>query len=277
MNILESQPTGILRCRIDKPSPVIAIAVHSGHRVRSELLPNLEASEAQRLYEEDPGTDQLLEPFPIAITSDTSRFEVDLNRRRENCVYLGPETCWGIELWNMFPTAEQQERSRARHDEAWAFLDGLVDQAVQRFGYCVLLDYHSYCWRRERHVPHWWDDPGRPFVNLGTRDTHPRFRGVLDALLASIRPLEWKGRRLTVGENVIFEGGNIHRHQNARYPDRVLVPSIELKKVFMDEHAGTFHEPEFSKLVREFNTAVYGVLDRLPELLPELATESPFV
>ncbi len=276
MTAAQSQPTGIFRWRIDRPSPVLAMAVHAGHGMRHELLPWLAASGQTRRVEEDPGTDRLLEPFPVALWTETSRFELDLNRPRHTAVYQGPETCWGIQLWRELPPPAVLERSRDRHDEAWAVIDRLVDQAVDRFGYCVLLDFHSYCWRRERALPHWWDDPGRPFFNLGTRGAHPRFRALNQALLDALRPIEWEGRPVTVGENEIFGGGTIHRRQQGRYPDRVVVPSLELKKVFMDEHTGTFYEPGWGELVRATSQAWYGVLADLPRLLPDLAKESPF-
>ena len=255
---------------------MLALAVHAGHAMRDELLPWLQASGRTRRTEEDPGTDRLLEPFPVAIHTETSRFELDLNRPRHTAAYTGPETCWGIQLWREIPPDEVLERSRARHDEAWAQIDRLVDDTVERFGYCVLLDFHSYCWRRERELPHWWDDPGRPFFNLGTRGAHPRFRALNQALLDALRPIEWRGRRVTVAENEIFGGGTIHRHQQARYPDRVVVPSLELKKVFMDEHGGEFYEPGWSQLVHATSQAWYAVLEDLPRLLPGLAKESPF-
>ncbi len=272
-----SAPTGILCWRQDRPSPVLAIAPHAGHQVRDELLPSMVASEAQRLTEEDPGTDRLLRPFPVAIWTQTSRFEVDLNRPRHSSAYTTPDTCWGIRLYDELPTEGLLERSRQRHDEAWAALDALVDAAVEEFGFCVLLDFHSYCYRREDPSALWWEHPEKPVFNLGTRGAHPRFRALNRALLGILRPLRWQGRAVTVGENTVFGGGTIHKRQQQRHPGRVVVPSLELVKVFMDEHTGVFCEPDFTHLIQEVTAGWVAVLDRLPELLPDLAVQRPYV
>ena len=271
-----SSPTGILRWRIDRPSPVLALAPHAGHDVRPELLRQMVASDAQRLTEEDPGTERLLEPFPVAIHTPVSRFEVDINRPRSSSAYTTPDTCWGVKLYDALPSTDTIERSRARHDEAWAAIDALVDDAVARFGFCVLLDFHSYCYRREDPTVIWWEHPERPVFNLGTRGAHPRFRALNTALLDALRPLQWQGRTVTVGENSVFGGGTLHRRHQARHPGRVVVPSLELVKVFMDEHSGVFHEPDFTHLVRQVCDAWSAVLDRLPELVPDLAGQPGF-
>jgi N-formylglutamate deformylase len=262
-----SSPSGILRWRRERPSPVLAIAMHCGHSVRPELRARMVATEAQRLTEEDPGTDRLLSVFPVAIWTETSRFEVDINRPRPAAAYTTPDTCWGIQLYRQLPTPEQLERSRRRHDEAWETIDRMVDKAVDHFGFCILLDFHSYCYRREDPRAVWWQTPQMPVFNLGTRGAHPRFAGLNRALLDSLRPLRWCGRPVTVGENTVFGGGTVHLRQQQRHPSRVVVPSLELVKVFMDEHSGEFYEPGFTALVQQVQRAWVEVLDRLPELL----------
>jgi N-formylglutamate deformylase len=271
-----SEPTGILRWRTRRPSPVLAIAMHAGHEVRPELLRCMAATEAQRLTEEDPHTDRLLEAFPVAITTRVSRFEVDINRVRERAAYTTPDTCWGIRLYRELPTQAQLEASRRRHDEAWAAIDRLVDSAVARFGFCVLLDIHSYCYRRDDPSLLWWEQTGKPVFNLGTRGAHPRFAALNTALLEALRPLSWRGRPVSVGENVVFGGGTVHNRQQRRHPGRVVVPSLELLKVFMDELTGELYEPDFSAMVAELCEAWVAVLDRLPELVPELVPREGF-
>jgi hypothetical protein len=250
---------------------VLALAPHAGHDVRPELLRLMVASDAQRLTEEDPGTERLLEPFPVAIHTAVSRFEVDFNRPRTTCVYTTPDTCWGVQLYGRLPASAVLERSRARHDEVWAAIDALVDDTVARFGFCVLLDFHSYCFRRSDPSAIWWEHPERPVFNLGTHGTHPRFRALNTALLGALRPLVWQGRPVTAGENVVVSGGAVHKRQQGRHPGRVVVPSLEVLKVFMDEHSGEFYEPDFTRLVQQVCAAWSAVLDRLPELLPDLA------
>jgi N-formylglutamate deformylase len=68
--------------------PLIAAAIHSGHYVRPEVAERLAISEAERLREEDPFTDQLIDWAPTRIVGHRSRYEFDLNRPRGEAVYL---------------------------------------------------------------------------------------------------------------------------------------------------------------------------------------------
>ncbi len=267
---IRNTPSGIMRYRALRPSPVVAMAVHSGSELRPEVRALHKVGKAVYRYDEDPGTERFLTPFPIAAWALTSRFETDLNRPEAGAIYLDPETCWGIDLWREPPSAELLARTMKRYHEAQALIDSLVDQAVEHFGYCVLLDFHSYNYQREGAVARWWED-GKPAVNLGTGGTHPRFRPLIDALGEALGQVCWQERALTVGENIVFKGGALHTRQQNRYPGRVCVPSLEFKKIFMDESKGVFYEPAFSGLVREVSQTIVGVLDRLHLLLPELA------
>lgn len=260
MSVAATSPTGIMKVRRDAPSPVVALAIHAGHGLREELVPLSAPSEAERFYEEDPFTDWLLEPYPVAAWSEVSRFEVDLNRPEETAVYRDAGMCWGIVPWRAPLPEAVLERSRARHREAMALLDALVDEAVARFGVAVVLDFHSYNYQRTQRVPAWWEDLSKPVVNLGTRESPPRFRPLLDALLVELGGVRWQQRPITVGENVVFKGGYVHGRLQARHPDRVLCPSIELKKVFMDEQTGQLDREGFARLVGDVHSAIARAL-----------------
>lgn len=77
-------------------SPVIGTAIHSGSGLRRECGDLMALADAERLREEDPFTDRLIEDFPNRIVVDRSRFEVDLNRARAAAVYVRPEQAWGF-------------------------------------------------------------------------------------------------------------------------------------------------------------------------------------
>ena len=83
----------------ESDGPLIAVALHAGHGVRENLLPQFAISDADRLREEDPGTDLLASIAPTTIISHISRFEHDLNRPREKAVYQRPEDAWGLTVW----------------------------------------------------------------------------------------------------------------------------------------------------------------------------------
>ena len=83
--------------------PVIGTAIHSGSELRQDCRNLARLSDSERLREEDPFTDMLIEDFPNRIVVHRSRFEVDLNRAREAAVYVRPEQAWGLNVWSSPP------------------------------------------------------------------------------------------------------------------------------------------------------------------------------
>ena len=71
--------------------PLVAAAVHNGHRVREAVAEHLALSEDERLREEDPFTAEWTQVAETRIVGTHSRFEVDLNRPREGAVYERPD------------------------------------------------------------------------------------------------------------------------------------------------------------------------------------------
>lgn len=78
--------------KIEDYSRVVCTAIHNGHRLRPALRENCALSEAERLREEDPFTADLIANMPITVIGNDSRYEYDLNRPPETCVY---EEAWG--------------------------------------------------------------------------------------------------------------------------------------------------------------------------------------
>jgi N-formylglutamate amidohydrolase len=70
--------------------PIFATAIHAGHHLRSELKPLIALDDATRYPEKDPYTDDWVKIVPGWIIMTCSRFEVDLNRDRDNAVYRSP-------------------------------------------------------------------------------------------------------------------------------------------------------------------------------------------
>src|SRR5690348_17489592 len=67
----------------DGGGPVVACAIHAGSDVRAEVLRHMAVRRRQRVYEEDPYTDQLTAVAGTSVVVHRSRFEFDLNRSRE--------------------------------------------------------------------------------------------------------------------------------------------------------------------------------------------------
>ena len=73
------------------PGRIVSTAVHAGHELRAGLVGVVALDPSTRLREEDPFTDRMLGDIGIRAVVNRSRFEVDLNRSREQAVYRRPE------------------------------------------------------------------------------------------------------------------------------------------------------------------------------------------
>ncbi len=83
--------------KIEKYEPAMSAAIHDGGNMRSELVANCLLSESERYYEEGPYTGSFVEQQSITLIAHDSRYEYDLNRNTDACVY---ETARGKECWN---------------------------------------------------------------------------------------------------------------------------------------------------------------------------------
>ena len=128
--------------------PIIATAIHNGHKIRRELEKLFAIDEHERLREEDPYTAIWTTVVPNRTIVLTSRFEVDLNRPREHAVYLKPEEAWGLEVWEKKPSKAMIERSLAEYDAFYDDVFQLFSHIQKRFGYFVVFDLHTYNYRR---------------------------------------------------------------------------------------------------------------------------------
>jgi hypothetical protein len=194
-----------------------------------------------------------------------SRFEVDLNRAREEAVYAGPESAWGLDVWGEgAPPPELVESALRQHDAFYAGMRRLLQAMTERWGRVLVLDLHSYNHRRGGPgAPP--DDPGaNPEVNLGTGSLdRARWAPLVERFLADLRGHDFRGRRLDVRENVRFRGGGFAQWAHATFPASACVLAIEWKKTFMDEWTGEPDEAELAAVPRALAATLPGVREEL--------------
>jgi len=240
----------------DFPNQVIATAIHAGHELRPAIGARTALDDATRLREEDPWTDLLTSIGGATVEVHRSRFEVDLNRPREQAVYRVPDDAWGLELWTEPLADDEVEHSLVSYDEFYTELARRLDDAAAR-GSFVLLDLHSYNHRRDGASAPPAPPDGNPDVNVGTGSLYrERWGGVVDRFMADVAACDVAGARLDVRENVRFRGGQLSRWVNTRYLDRGCALAIEFKKTFMDEWTGTVDERRLDELRRAIAAAV---------------------
>ena len=237
------------------PAFFAGISMHSGNRVREEILNILSVSESDRYREEDPYMDRFITDFPIRIMGRDSRFEYDLNRNPYRAIYDFDKPTWGLKIWNREITEAERSRSIQKHREVHELMEMVCSYLLKQNRYAMLFDLHAYCYQRETRQD--WQDDDRPEINIGTgavnRDV---FEPVITCFKSNLRRTLIHDHKLRISENEIFFGGYLSRHLSRMYHDRLLVLALEYKKIFMDEWTGELYPDVLDKLIRDFKRAV---------------------
>jgi hypothetical protein len=201
---------------------------------------------------------------PAQIVVNRSRFEVDLNRPREDAVYRRPEDCWGLEVWRSNPLPEAVVAGSLEvYDGFYAELGRRLDDVAAR-GPFVVYDVHSYNHRRDGADAEPAPAEQNPEVNLGTGTVdRRRFGGVVDAFARSLSAQQTDGGPIDVRENVKFEGRALAWWVHERYAGIGCCLALEFKKTFMDEWTGEPDRARLAQLQRALAATHAPVLDAL--------------
>ncbi len=244
----------------DRGGPVIATAIHDGHAVRPEIASLLALDEATRLCEEDPHTGRLAAVAPTHLIALRSRFEVDLNRPREEAVYRVAADSWGLEVWREACSDDLVAGSLAVYDAFYAVLERTL-RSRERF---VVLDCHSYNHRRQGPDAPPESPEENPEINIGTGTLdREKWGSLVDRFCADLLAREVCGHRLDVGENVRFEGGEMSAWINRTFPDSGCAIAVEFKKTFMDEWTGRLDVDHLDQLCRALAATLPGLRESL--------------
>lgn len=246
--------------------PVIATAIHDGHALRDEVAALMKLDEDDRLREEDPFTGQAVVGTATHLVAHRSRFEVDLNRARDEAVYLTSEQSWGLDVWKSCPPDPLVERSLAIHDAYYAHLGILLDAMVEAHDRILLLDVHSYNHRRDGPEADPTPQEDAPDINIGTFSMpRERWAFLLEPLMEEIATFDFAGRKLDVRENVAFQGkGAQTRFVHERHPENACAIAFEFKKIYMDEWTGQ-PDPEALAAMRALIDHLGAVARRILE------------
>ncbi len=246
------------------PGPIIGVANHHGHELRPEVAQIMALEDTSRLREEDPYTGEWAALLPTYLIAQHSRFEVDLNRPRENAIYIKPEDAWGLEVWKTLPPEQLIEETLANYDAYYLALNSLCLEKKQAYGTFAVLDLHSYNHRRDGPGGPVADTSANPEVNIGTGTMDKaRWGGLVERFIDELSSFDFLGRRLDVRENVKFVGRQFPKWVHTHYPNSGCAIAIEFKKFFMDEWTG--------ELDRQKHAAIQSALvSTLPGLEEEL-------
>ncbi len=218
-------------------SPLIAAAIHDGHELAAPLLDYMHLQEHERFREEDPYTAYMADLPTSRVSVASSRFQTDLNRRREQAVYRHPEDAWGLTVWKPDLPEVTVAALMEGYDRFYEDMAMLIQSTIARFGKFVVLDIHSYNHRRDDPVEE-ANVSENPEINIGTLHNRAAWKPLGHRLVRFLAHHQWQGRFLDVRENVKFKGGGFSEWINHHYGDYGCVLSIEFKKTFMDEWTG---------------------------------------
>lgn len=245
----------LFQFRVDKvDSPYWVFAIHDSHQIDTQLLPYLQLDEKTRFREEDPHTGCMAE-LPInQLLVSTSRFQLDINRKVEDAIYLRPEQAWGLDVWKDLPN-EWITALQSTHRSTYQEIDSLIEETIDRFGYFMIWDLHSYNSKRES-PDQAIDELENPQINLGTHYNLPKWRPVIDKFIASVSTQRFRESDIDIRENIKFKGGNLAQHIISKYGEQGCVLSIEFRKDFMDEWTGV----PFTPLIQCYKQLLLHVL-----------------
>lgn len=244
----------------DTDLPIVAASLHSGHALRDEIGAAMALSEAERLREEDPYVEELTRVADARVQVHLSRFEVDLNRPPELCVYRSVEQSWGLRVWRRPLSEEVVTRSVLIHERFYATMRRLLEAFARRFGRFVVLDLHSYNHRRAGPDASPEDPALSPDVNVGTGSMdRARWAPVVDRFVRDLATASGKDVR----ENVRFQGGYLPSWVHGNFRENGCALAIELKKTFMDEWTGALYPGELERFRHALGSTVPGIVSSL--------------
>lgn len=222
---------------LSRPGPVLATAIHDGHRIRPSLRPWLAIGDAERRREEDPLTGVLSTVADTAVQMRSSRFAFDVNRPRDKAISTDPADTWGLRIWRDELPDQEIEASLERYDRFYRDITRLIEQRLERWGSLLLLDIHSYNHRRDGAGAPTADPAENPDIDLGvTTLDEGRWGDLVADFRAVLSRSEAGNRTPDVRRNVRYPtGGHFPEWIYARYGGDVCTISLEYKKIYMDE------------------------------------------
>jgi hypothetical protein len=219
---------GAFTVKIKNYSYFVCAAIHDGHNLRNELTGNCALNEDARLYEEDPHTGELISSLPITMIARDSRYEYDLNRPPQTCVY---EEAWGKPVWLSPLSDEEKLLSLKKHETFYRVLGVLLEKVQAQFGSCLVYDIHSYNFKRI--------DKDTPAFNVGTEQLDAaKYADVIQHWVTALDSISVPEQNLRASADEVFYGrGYLATFVRENFSGALALPT-EIKKVFMDELTG---------------------------------------
>jgi N-formylglutamate amidohydrolase len=240
-SFIATLPDESFSIHIKKYVPYICVAPHAGHNFRESLIMHTLLSEKERLYEEDPQTGFFISDMPIHIIANDSRYEYDLNRATEECIY---KIAWTKKVWKKHLPAEERHLSLQKHARFYQVMDALVQKIESKFNCCLLYDIHSY-----NYIRH--NDDNQPLFSIGTEKLdQKKFKAFYEHFRQQLSKIQLPNivNRSTLDE-IFMTRGYILEHFTKQFKN-TLVLSTEIKKIYCNEETGEMF-PKVTQALKE--------------------------
>lgn len=225
------------KIKVNKYVPYCCTAIHDGSNLRASLKDKIAINEYGRWYEEDPFTGEFIGALPITLIGMDSRYEYDLNRSPENCIF---EEAWGNKVWKKPLTASEKRISKQKHANFYKVVAALIGKLESLYGSCVIYDVHSYNFQR-------WDREV-PLFNIGTeRIDIAKFEPYIENWRQELSNIEIPGVINKTRINDVFYGRGYNLEFVTQNFPNSLVLATEVKKVYCNELTGE----DYPKIIRE--------------------------
>jgi uncharacterized protein (TIGR02421 family) len=226
--------------------PYVCTAIHNGGNLRKELRSKCILSKSERLHEEDPYTADFISSLPIRLIAHDSRYEYDLNRSPDTCIY---KEAWGTKVWTVPLTRKEQTISLKKHENYYKILNAIIGKLESKFNGCLVFDIHSYNGNREGMID-------APLFNLGTKNIKKKYRKQLDGWLKRLSSIELPFMENSTKENHVFQGEGYQLKYLTKNFKKTLVLATEIRKVYIDDDSGDIFPEVITALKEEFKRVI---------------------
>ena len=204
--------------------------------------------------EEDPYTELFTQFSSNTIIGRTSRFEVDLNRSFEKCIYKNPKDAWGLKTRKKSPSDLVISQSLKQYHEFYDLAKNHFAHLEKKFGRFFVYDIHSYNHHRKGSNENFDDPKLNPEIIIGTNNMPEKWFTLVDKIKNNLTSFDYFGRSLDTRINVKFPGGYFSRWIHNNFPESACCIAIEFKKIWMDEWTGEIYADKLNKLIKALNS-----------------------
>jgi uncharacterized protein (TIGR02421 family) len=234
-----------LEINLQKYVPFVCTAIHNGSNIREELQDKILVDDFERWYEEDPLTADFIHSMPITLIANDSRFEYDLNRPPDECIY---EKAWGKKIWKKPLSQGEKNKSLRKHKNYYKILSALISKLEQLYESCIVYDIHSYNYKRwERETP---------LFNIGTENIEQKHENIIQNWLAELSKIKIKNIQNQSSRNDVFYGRGYNLKYITKNFKRTLVLATEIKKVYCNELSGDIYPDILREIQLQLKKAI---------------------